>query len=105
MKKSDLRSGMLVTLRNNKAYYVMLNTCFVGDQADVLVRRCADGENNFMPLYEYDEDMTFHEDPDHVFPNAPEKDREWDIMKVEVTTTAVYLCMHHYYKVIWEREE
>lgn len=104
MKKSDLRSGMLVTLRNSKAYYVMLNTGFTGDQADVLVRY-ADGETRFMPLSEYDEDMTFHEDPDHIFPNTPEEDREWDIVMIEGTVSACWIFMMSHYRILWKREE
>lgn len=41
MKKSDLRTGMLVTIRNGDYYYVALNTGFGGEQENVLVYRLA----------------------------------------------------------------
>ena len=104
MKKSDLRSGMLVTLRNSETYYVMLNTGMLGSQADVLVHKVGH-DTGWMSLRDYAEDMTHHDDPDAIFPNTPEEDQMWDIMKVEATTHAGYLCMSHYYKTIWTREE
>ena len=104
MNKSDLRSGMFVTLRNNNAYYVMLNTGFFGDQADVLVRY-ANGETNWMPLCRYDEDMTYHDDPDRIFPSTPEEDREWDIVKVQGTVAACWVWILSHYRTLWTREE
>lgn len=104
MKKSNLRSGMLVTLRNGETYYVMLNTGLLGNQENVLVNKV--GHNTgWMSLRDYAEDMTNHDDPDSIFPSTPEEDRLWDIMKVEATVGAGYLCMRHYYKTIWTREE
>ena len=104
MKKSDLRSGMLVTLRNSETYYVMLNTGLPGDQADVLIHKVGH-DTGWMSLRCYDEDMTHHDDPDCIFPLTHEEDRMWDIMKVESTAAAGYLCMRHYYRTVWERKE
>ena len=103
MNKSDLRSGMLVTLRNNDTYYVMLNTGLLGNQADVLVHKVGDG-TGWMPLRDYAEDMTHHSDPDDIFPSTPEEDRMWDIMQVSVPRSAAYLCDRRYYRSIWTRE-
>lgn len=104
MKKSDLRSGMLVTLRNNNAYYVMLNTGLPSDHADVLVRKVGH-DTGWMSLRYYDEDMTYHDNPNDIFSPTPEEDRMWDIMKVESTDAPGHICMRHYYRTVWERKE
>ena len=110
MTKGDLRSGMLVTLRNNENYYVMLNTGLSGDQADVLVHRITDDDTGWMSLRTYCEDMTYHDDdPDDIFadilaPN-PEMDRQWDIVKVSAPINACDICTRKHYKTIWERND
>lgn len=101
MMKSDLRSGMLVTLRNKNTYYVMLNTGLVGDQNDVLVNK-VNGLIGWMPLRNYDEDMQYHDDPDLPFPNTEDEDRSWDIVQVEAVYHASSLCERKYYKTIWK---
>jgi len=101
MNKSDLRSGMLVTLRNENTYYVMLNTGLAGNQGDVLIHKISD-LTGWMPLRNYDDDMRYHDNPDLPFPNTEDKDRSWDIVQVDATTYASYLCERQYYKTIWK---
>ena len=107
MKKSDLRTGMRVTLRNGETYYVMLNTGLSSDQGDVLIHKVGH-DTGWMPLCQYDDDMLFHDDPDSVFPFDLIQDnheQEWDIMKVETVYMAAALFMQSYYKTTWTREE
>lgn len=104
MIKSDLRSGMLVTLRNGETYYVMLNTGLPGRMNDVLVHRVGD-DTGWMTLRNYAEDMTHHDDPDDIFPATPEEDRMWDIVQVDACRFASDLCTRKHYRTIWKREE
>lgn len=107
MKKSDLRTGMRVTLRNGETYYVMLNTGLSADQGDVLIHKVGH-DTGWMPICQYDDDMFFHDDPDPIFPfNLAEDndEREWDIMKVETVCMAAALVVPSHYKTAWTREE
>lgn len=105
MKKSDLRTGMLVTLRNKESYYVMLNTGLGREQENVLVHKVGK-DTGWMPLSGYDEDMFFHDEPDDIIPSAFEEDhREWDIVRVYGCTEAAWLYCRETYKLVWEREE
>lgn len=106
MKKSDLRTGMIVSLRNGESYYVMLNTGFTWhDQNDVLVHKVV-YETGWMPLCQYNEDLTYHDDPDSILPSASEEeDRLWDIVQVDACREAVYLFQPNHYHTIWTREE
>lgn len=103
MNKSDLRTGMLVTLRNNENYYVMLNTGTSGDMEGVLVHRIGQ-DTGWMSLREYTDDMTHHTDPDDIFPSTPEEDRMWDIVRVECVRHACELYDTRRYKTLWERK-
>lgn len=103
MKKSELRTGMQVTLRNKETYYVILNTGLAFDQGDVLVHKVG-GDTGWMPLCQYDSDMCFHDRPDDILPSSSEDDeRLWDIVKVESVREAAYLFMSRHYHTIWER--
>lgn len=104
MTKSDLRTGMIATLRNGEEYYVMLHTGLFGRQDSVLVHRVGD-DMGWMPLALYDEDMTFHDDPDGVIPGTPDLDREWDIMAVDAVRNVTQLFTGSNYKTIWMRKE
>lgn len=106
MNKSNLRTGMLVRLRNHETYYVMLGTGFQWpDQHDVLVHRVGN-DTGWMPLSCYAADLTFHDDsPDALFPHPSEADREWDIMQVYACREAAYLFQPNHYRTIWTREE
>ena len=106
MKKSDLRTGMIVTLRNKESYYVMLNTGLSGNQADVLVHKVGNC-TGWMPVCQYDDDLLYHDDPDGIFPSASEEDdRPWDIMQVNACREAAYLFLpSNHYRPIWKREE
>lgn len=109
MTKSDLRTGMLVTLRNLETYYVLLNTGLSGKQGDILAHNCGD-DTGWMPLSGYHDDLTYHDDdPDDIFADIlapdPEVDREWDIMKVSAPRGASAICNRKHYKTVWERGE
>lgn len=106
MKKSDLRTGMFVTLRNKESYYIMLGTGLGFTQDDVLVHKVGSG-TGWMPLCQYDNDMLYHDDPDGIFPSASEEDdRLWDIMRVDACREAAYLFQpSNHYRTIWKREE
>ena len=104
MNKSDLRSGMLVTLRNGYTYYVMLNTGLPFDQANLLIRNVGN-EHGWMPLPYYAEDMTCLGDPEDLLPSTPEENRKWDIMQVASTNSASHICQRQHYNTIWIREE
>lgn len=52
MKKSDLRTGMIVELRNGKRYVVLLHTG-LGDEQENILRN----KMGWEPLSKYDEDM------------------------------------------------
>jgi len=106
MKKSDLRTGMLVTLRNKESYYVMLGTGLGFTQDDVLVHRVG-SDTGWMPLCQYDSDLLYHDDPNEILPSASEEDdRPWDIMQVDACREAAYLFQpSNHYRTIWKREE
>ena len=105
MKKSDLRTGMLVTLRNKESYYVMLNTGMGREQENVLIHKVGK-DTGWMPLSSYDEDMFFHDEPDDIIPSAfEESNREWDIVRIYGCSEAAWLYCRDTYKLIWEREE
>lgn len=104
MKKSDLRTGMFVTVRNGNHYYVMLNTGMGGEMENVLVHKV--GKNTgWMPLSSYDEDMLFHDEPDDILPSPSEEDdHAWDIVRVDGCTEAAWLYCRETYKLIWKRK-
>lgn len=104
MNKSDLRTGMFVTLRNNESYYVMLNTGVFGDQQGIMVHRIGQ-DTGWMSLNSYAEDMTHRSDPDDIFPLTPEEDRMWDIVRVEGVRHACELYDSRKYKTLWERND
>lgn len=105
MKKSDLRTGMIVTLRNGETYHVLLHTGFGGRQEDVLVHKVGT-DTGWMPLCQYDDDMKFHDDyDDAIFPGDPEDDPYWDIMQVQAVREAAYVLTSRHFKTIWERKE
>lgn len=109
MKKSDLHSGMFVTLRNGECYYVILNATHPVSGADILVRR-ERGELYWMPLRNYDNDLCYHDDPDDILvevlgPSSAEVQAEWDIVSVEAPKdiTVMFSPNDSTYKTIYER--
>ena len=109
MKKSDLRSGMFVTLRNGECYYVILNATHPVSGADILVRR-DHGDLFWMPLSHYDNDLCYHDDPDDMLveilgPSSAEEQAEWDIVSVEAPKdiTVMFSPKDSTYKTIYER--
>lgn len=91
MKKSDLKTGMVVETRNNEHFLVMLNP-------DCEDRNLINFTGGFMPLCEYDDDLT-----------ATDGDTEWDIVKVYQLGTSIYYIIDNAAmamsgsKVLWER--
>lgn len=104
MKKSDLRTGMLVTLRNKESYYVLLNTGLCAGQQDILAHNVGD-ETGWLSLCNYADDLTYHDDPDGIFPSTPEQDRWWDIMEIAIAPSAGTICNRKGYRSAWTREE
>lgn len=94
MKKTDLKTGMLVQLRNGNIYLVI---------NDVLI-----DTKGFIPLAHYDDDFnyTFVDSPPS---RNPLKNKELDIIKISHVITVPYVSrwnehnINHYLK--WEREE
>lgn len=93
--KSDLRTGMRVTLRGggvtgnfhgSTSYIVHLNAKHeYGNEADILVT-----EGGHSRLVNWEENLNF---------NEPSR-RSWDIIKVEIPT---YFSLNPPYQIIWER--
>ena len=105
MKKSDLRTGMIVTLCNGEYYYVMLNATHPHSGCDILVHRYGDSIG-WMPLERYDDNLCYHDDPDGIFPpDTPENQAKWDIAKVEEAADILWLFSSRTdkHKTIWER--
>ena len=105
MKKSDLRTGMLVTIRNGDHYYVAMNTGFGGEQENVLVHKVGK-DTGWLALRNYDDNLLFHDIDDDILPtNSEEGDREWDIIRVDTCSRAASLYCPNQYRVVWERGE
>lgn len=91
MKKSDLKTGMVVETRNNEHYLVMLNP-------DCEDRDLIHFKGGFMPLCDYDDDLTIRDG-----------DTEWDIVKVYQLCESICLIINNAAtamcgsKVLWER--
>lgn len=93
MKKSDLKTGMVVEMRNREKYLVMLNP-------DCEDRDLISFSGGFMPLCEFGDDLA-----------ANDGDTEWDIVKVYRTGANVCyivsntgIAMKHA-QLLWERTE
>ena len=105
MTKSELRTGMIVTLRNGENYYVMLNTgLFFKREQDILIHKVG-RDMGWMSLSNYREDLTHHSDPDDIFPLTPEEDRMWDIVQVESCNSPCHICTGNHYVITWKRED
>ena len=111
MQKSELKTGMLVTLRNKEQYYVMLNTGLCYKANDILLKRYGKTEMGWMPLAEYTDTLEFCSGPDDIFAEVlpfettHEMDRQWDIVQVASVFEPTDLCIPDRYKPIWTREE
>lgn len=105
MKKSDLRSGMVVTTRDRGNYCVMLNTGLC--ENDIIFQRLGNCLG-WMPLSQYDDDLLYHHEPDFMNEyHDLNNDRAWDIMSVSAVgqDEMTWLCMSGHYRMIWTREE
>lgn len=96
MKKSDLKTGMIVTLRNWNEYVVFIDAQNTNmyDSGSVIVNA---SKFLWQRLKDFNEDMT----------NIREK--KWDIMKVELASHPYcYMNLNNgreNRKLLWEREE
>lgn len=102
MKKSELRTGMVVTTRDGDEYMVVkgIRTVWTGcHDEDVLVSTWIDWSWN--SLDRYNEDLTYGGDIEH-----PEK---WDIVKAEMYNHPCSLqgekVRTDERKLLWERED
>lgn len=88
MKKSDLRTGMRVTLRDGSVYFVFKDVPVGDDYFDILCMG-----DDYLILDDYDENLC---DCDN---------RKYDIVKIEIPMYIpdVFNPESKYYKVIWER--
>jgi len=103
MKKSDLKTGMMVKLRNGRSYLVLLETSMIGDRKDILFG----GTGHWMPLSDYNSDM-------HCFPHdiwndddydSRKIDSSFDIMKVYEPVFPCFVGNSGKCKLIYDREE
>jgi hypothetical protein len=94
MKKSNLKTGYRVTLRNGDSYICLIGTDTDYFSGDVLVDPKAKS-HNWINLSEYDNKMNIKDDF-----------REYDIMMVE-KPSHLYDILWHFegFTIIWEREE
>ena len=96
MTKADLKSGMIVEFRNGKQDMVMLNPDCKGREFIGL----NESGGGYMPLCEYDEDLT-----------KINGNTAWDIVKVYSVGEKISSIFSNeeyalrYKKLIWERKE
>lgn len=101
IKKSELKTGLIVTTRAGEEYMVFMNvkTGYTGDgKYDVIVNiRDSDRWNN---LDSYDEDLTYHGITSGRY-------AEWDIVKVEMYDHPCALLNKEEFPrtLLWERED
>ncbi|MBR4696167.1 MAG: hypothetical protein IKO94_08810 [Selenomonadaceae bacterium] len=104
MRKSDLRTGMAVFVREHGWHYVLLNVDTWGSSSrekDVLVHH--KGHAMWISLRKYGEDLRYHGIKNDLW--TEEDDRGFDIMEVRVAPFVVELFKLGEYKTIWKREE
>lgn len=93
MKKSDLKTGMVVEMRNGERYLVMLNPDYVD-------RDLISFSGGFLPLCEFDDYLA-----------ANDGDTEWDIVKVYRIEANVHYIISNpgiaikHARLLWERTE
>lgn len=96
MKKSDLKTGMRVTTRDERQYIILLDAeqAYSGDR-DIMVDP-EDNSHNWNLLLYYTEDLLC----------KTRKDSEFDIMRVEIPKHP-YDIFYDYsgFKLLWERIE
>lgn len=98
MRKSDLKSGMLVFCKNRMRFFVVKDTGMenADDASDNVLVGIYDDDGSlgdgWMDLNEYEEDLTFKEDSD------------FDIVAVYKVDSAYRIGNFDYYKKLWIRE-
>jgi len=98
MKKSDLKTGMMVVTRDGDEYMVMLGVSYAGltsDSCDVIVSK-----DGWIPLCNYSDDLNLKED------GMP----EFNIVAVYLPLRAASLwrkdiAKDRSWKCVWKREE
>lgn len=94
MKKSDLKTGYRVTLRNGNSYICLMGVDTDYFSGDVLVDP-KEKSHNWINLSEYNKKMNIKDDF-----------REYDIMMVEKPSHPYDILWHFEgFTIIWEREE
>ena len=95
MKKSNLRTGHVVTLRNGDSYMVFRN-CMYHNAKDIIVNK----NNSWFYLNDFNEDLTFNDEEAWCI-----KPHIWDIVKVE-TTSHPYALVKEFgtNKTVWKEE-
>lgn len=91
MKKSDLKTGMVVETRNGNKYLVLL------DNPDAPNMNLINFKGGFLQLAFYDEDMIIQS-----------AGRAYDIMSVYTLQDSIYNLFKERrlrYKLLWERDE
>ena len=93
MKKSDLKTGMKVVLRNGEEYLLLLNTEEVLGTYNILIPLC---ENNsgWLSFDSYNEDLT-----------CEDGYNEYDIMKVFTPYCIWTLLYDSFWDKVWERKD
>ena len=91
MKKSDLKSGMTVTLRDGSTYTVQLSHIYEGDRYNVLMDQSG---TPALFVEDFNEDLTMDPDNEILGTEADKRlhpAKDYDIVKVEADG------------VVWER--
>lgn len=113
MKKSDLKTGMIVTIRLGERYVVMKDTLLEGDDKDVLINLRIPG--SWMPLNSYNEDLTaIDKEDDDIFVGANTLYKvvgantlykDFDIIRVEapLNPAGINSVISPFVKTIWTR--
>ena len=107
MKKSDLKTGMIVECRNGELYMVLLGTGCKYEDNNILWRK----HGFWMPLGNYSEDMLNIPDEDRLdFLKISKEEqaeiaREFDIVKVYQASHSADIGNLDRCKLIWERKE
>lgn len=107
MKKSDLKTGMIVECRNGELYMVLIGTGCKYEDNNILWR----AHGFWMPLSNYSEDMLNIPDDDKTdfLKISKEKQaeiaREFDIIKVYQASCSAYIGSLDRCKLVYDRNE
>ncbi len=107
MKKSDLKTGMIVTTRMGERYVVLRDTLLEGVEKDILISLGIRIPGSWMPLSSYNEDMEcFYDEDDNLFEyenEYPFKDFDIVIVEQPLNAAAITANISSFRKTIWTR--